>query len=140
MSTTEEYKKIIQESFLSKQDKEILHQQLENNGVTKAFIKLFNDLLIAETDARIALYEKSVDAYESECSILEEKYAERRLELEKKLDEIISSLDRNELEKKKSVFDTYYADLKKLQEEILKELKTINARHSLPFIQKAYEV
>ena len=140
MSIIDEYKKIIYESFLTKIDKEFLLLHLEKNGDDKEFLLQFNNLLIAETDFRITSFEKSVQEYDFECSKLEQKYTQIKHDLEKQLENRIDSVEKKDIKKRKEIMNQYYTDLKKTQEDIKKELQSINTNYSYQFIQKAYEV
>ena len=140
MSKIDEYKKIIYESFLTKNDKEYLLLHLKKNGDDEEFLLQFNNLLIAETDSRITSFEKSVKEYDFECSKLEQKYTQIKHDLEKQLGNRIDSVEKKDIKKRKEIMNQYYTDLKKTQEDIKKELQSINTNYSYQFIHKAYEV
>ncbi len=140
MTNVNHYKEIIQASFLTDKDKETLIQHLDTDGVTEAFITLFNELLIAETDIRIASLEKDLEAYESDCAQLDSTYSKKKDELEKKLEDALSSIEKTDLKNRTTAMEMYDSELKKLQNEIMGELKKLNAKHSVRLYENAYKV
>lgn len=139
MDTANPITTLIQDSFLSHENKEALRSHFSAHGSDEEFFSLFNTYLIEETDKRVNLFETSTEEYDAKCTELEQRYGQILSDLETNLEQALASTNKADVKKRNHLFDTYYSGLQKVQEEKRKDLMVLNAQQIYPFIQNTYQ-
>lgn len=115
--------KIIHESFLRDEEKQILREQVEKDGSTEEFFATMNKFLITELYKRSNTYEKVAGGLEARYSFLEAEYKNKRQELNSHLEKHLSGIDIIDIIAKKKIFDQYYKDIDSIQKIYDKEVR-----------------
>jgi hypothetical protein len=114
--TIQEWQKLIQDSFLAKDQMARLSGMLvESGGATKEFEDLFDTMLSDATDGVAEKYEKTLGNFESAAGAADSEYANKKKELENALEKDLAGVDDDE--KRDGILDAYYAEADKLMDE-----------------------
>jgi|GEM_PF-1837047 len=128
MVNREEILNIINESFLSEEDKQILRIQLEREGVSESFSAKMNQLLIRALEKRTHKYEEVMNDFESSYKSIEDEYKIKRQELASTLDKRLDGVDPIDATANKKIFDEHYKNVDTAQASYEKQAKEMFSR------------
>ena len=124
---TQETLDIIETSFLSREEKQVLKDQLQRDGLSESFFKTMNELLIAALEKTGSVYEKIVNEYEARDKSVQSEYESKRNEIEAELDKKLGEVDIADLIAKEKIFDWYRKETEQNQDRHDKAIKTLFA-------------
>lgn len=113
----------IENSFLDNETKKYLNEKLEREGVSETLCNEFNNLLLKEFKKNAEKYQKEKEEVERISEAMENEFQDKKNQLLKKLKERLQQVQPNDLMAQNKVWEDYYKELQKLQEEYLNQLK-----------------
>lgn len=108
-------RKTIDESFLTAEQKQILHTMLEHSGINQEFYAQFNEYIQQQanlSDEKLTTLQQEFDAL---IASQHNSYLEEKKLLDKQLEYELSKLSLFDISQRKIVWENYYHQLKLLQ-------------------------
>ena len=121
---------IIESSFLSKEEKYGLKDQLQREGLSEPFLANMNEKLIAALGKMSALYDGIVDAYETQDKLIRGAYETKKNDIETELEKKLAGIDITDLLAKEKIFDWYRKETDTNQNRYDKAIKELFANLS----------
>jgi len=126
---------IIEQSFLQRDEKDSLKKMLIEEGTSIAFFNTANQIFSQALRKQGAVYNEIVEKFDMKAETLDREYRKKVAELEETLDAGIEGIDATDLVAKEDVFDKYYSEKERLEEEYQTQLKTLTAQLAMYIIQ-----
>jgi hypothetical protein len=136
LANIQEILEIIDESFLRNEEKQLLKNRLEKEGVSDAFFAYMNKLLVSELKKRSSLYEKVIDGFNSRLNSIEVEYKSKRQELDANLNKSLSEIDPVDISGKEKIFDQYYKNIDSAQTIYEKKVKDLYSQLLLSIMKE----
>lgn len=108
---------LINNSFLSEQNRKRLLDILTEGGESPSFYQEFNQLLINEVNKRKGKFEKVITNFHQQLDKLEKDSEQKRQELDKQLEKDLQSIDISDIKAKTEIFDDYYKKIASFQQK-----------------------
>lgn len=121
---------IIDESFLGNEEKQLLKDQLVQEGPSESFFKTMNQLLIGGLEKKSEMYEKVINEFEAGYKTIDDAYKTKRAGLDEDLDKKLSVVDPADVSAKGKVFDEYYKYVDITQADYEKQARELFAKLS----------
>jgi hypothetical protein len=124
---THELLDIIGTSFLSKEEKREMKDQLQREGLSDSFFASMNDRLIGTLQKTGNLYEKIIDEYEASDKAIRKEYETKKNEIEVELDKKLATVEIADLMAKEKIFDWYRKETEVNQNNYGRAIKALFA-------------
>ena len=127
-------KKLIEQSFLSSEQKRFLFQYIELKRVDMKFFDIFSTYLMETAKKNGPSYEKLADKIQNLQKELDERATLEKKRIEDRLEQELSSIDQLDLKTRRRIWEEYYDTLDELGERYDKKLKEILSKIELPAV------
>ena len=118
-------KNLIENSFLSLEQKRFLLQYMDLKGVDMKFFDTFNGYLVEAIKDKGGKYTKAVDKIQSLQKELDERATLEKKRIEERLEQELSGIDPLDLKTKGRIWEEYYDTLDELGERYDRKLREI---------------
>lgn len=116
---------LINRSYLKKENKDSLIEQLKLKGETEIFYTNFNKLLIEEFDIKAKKCRQGIKEFNQRVVELDNELKKKQTNLETRLANYLSNVDIIETKKRSQIWDEYYTELENLGKDYENKLKSI---------------
>jgi hypothetical protein len=118
---------IVETSFLNKEEKQTLKDQLQRGGLNDSFFVALNERLTSALRKTGDLYEKIVDEYEARDISIRNDYEAKRNKIEAELDKKLVEIDIVDLVAKEKIFEWYRKETEGNQDYYDRAIKSLFA-------------
>ena len=118
-------KKLINDSFLSLDQKRFLVQYIDLKGIDMKFFESFNEYLTEATKERGKKYEKVVNQIKALEKELDDRSTVEKGRIEERLEQELSGIDPLDLKTRGRIWEEYYDTLDELGERYNRGLRDI---------------
>ncbi|MDO8493325.1 MAG: hypothetical protein Q7S19_02160 [bacterium] len=118
-------KKLIEDSFITPDQKRALTQYIDLKGVDMKLFDTFNGYLVEATKDKGKKYKQTVKKIDEAQAELDKRITEEKSEIEKNLEQELDGLDPQDKKTKDRIWKEYYETLDELGERYGKGLKDI---------------
>jgi hypothetical protein len=118
---------IVETSFLNKEEKQTLKDQLQRGGLNDSFFIALNERLTSALRKTGDLYEKIVDEYEARDISIRNDYEAKRNKIEAELDKKLVEIDIADLVAKEKIFEWYRKETEGNQDYYDRAIKSLFA-------------
>lgn len=125
MADNAKIKKLIEDSFITPDQKRALSQYVDLKGVDMRFFDTFNNYLVEATRDKGKKYDQTIKKIDDLQAGLDERITTEKSEIEKNLEQELSVLDPKDLKTKSRIWKEYYDTLEDLGDRYNKGLKEI---------------
>lgn len=123
MTEDQKIKKLIEDSFLSSEQKRFLAQYIDLKGIDMKFYGIFNDYLEEATKERGDKYEQTLRKIADLEIELDKRITVEKERIEERLEQELSTIDPLDLKTKGRIWEEYYDTLDELGERYNRGLR-----------------
>ncbi|MEA3249837.1 MAG: hypothetical protein U9Q03_05825 [Patescibacteria group bacterium] len=116
------FRKAVDRSFLSAEDKQALMKMAQKDGVNRALWNRFNDYLIAEIVEREAKQRDVTKNLDSEIDKFTKEYEKEKTVIDLKLRADLQELGDTDLETREKLWGAYYEKIGRIQDRLLEKV------------------
>lgn len=128
---------IINQSFLRPDEKDVLQKMLDAEGLSVAFFEMANTIFSGALRRCGEIFEEVAQKFDEEELAAVEEYRAKIETLSGELINALANVDITDLATKEKVFDKYYSDKERLNEEYLERLKRVTSQLAMHIIKTA---
>ncbi len=125
MENNAKIKKLIEDSFITPEQKRFLFQHIDLKGTDIKFFDTFNDYLVEATKKMGGKYDETIKKIDKLQTELDSRVTAEKSRIEEQLEQELSVLDSKDLKTKSRIWKEYYDTLDELGDRYNKGLKEI---------------
>lgn len=125
MADNAKIKKLIEDSFITSEQKRSLTQYIDLKGVDMKLFDMFNSYLVEATRNSGKRYKETLKKIDDLQAELDEKITQEKSRIEERLEQELSGLDPSDTNTKGRIWKEYYDTLDELGERYDRGLKDI---------------
>ncbi|MBI3632107.1 MAG: hypothetical protein HY225_01530 [Candidatus Vogelbacteria bacterium] len=123
MTEDQKIKKLIEESFLTSEQKRFLVQYIDLKGIDMKFVSVFNQYLEEATENQDDKYELVLKKIKEAENTLDKRATTEKSRIEERLEQELSNIDPLDLKTKGRIWEEYYDTLDELGERYNRGLR-----------------
>jgi len=127
-------REIIEKSFLGKEQKKQLFDELESEGETQKFFEHFDKFLVGAIEQKERKLDEVIREFKVVNSGLEKEKEEKIKALEQKTEKILAGLKIDDMDKKEKIWDGYYKEIERIYEKYEEQIKSIITKLKMSLI------
>lgn len=128
MTQTDIIKKIIDDKFFNKEQRQLLAEKLDEFGPGQQFFNFVQQAFEAEVKNRANFYATTIKKFDAAAEETEKRFQEKRAAFGNELSEKLRQIDQFDLVQKEKLWDEYDKDTTALQNWCEKELQAASAK------------
>lgn len=132
MADNTKIKKLIEDSFITPDQKRELSRYIDTKGVDMKLFYTFNDYLVEATKNKGKKYDQTIKKIDDLQAELDKRVTLEKSRIEERLDQELSAIDPSDTKTKGRIWKEYYDTLDELGERYSKGLKDILSKILTP--------
>ncbi len=129
---------IIEQSFLRSDEKDALKNLLGEKGASVSFFEEANRVFSQALLRNGELSDEIVQKFDDESAALEQQHQQNISELGESLEKNIDGVDATDLVMKNEIFDRYYLEKERLDEQYIERLKKMTSQLAMRIIKDVF--